>query len=90
MASSRASKTLTAQQKTVLGKVCQADLRGERYRAVDHGERVTLASLYYRSLLVRWPWRGEEGKANSAYEYAPHPKVREAVREMLAQRKAPQ
>lgn len=75
---------LTERQKAVLVKVCKADLRGERYRAVDSGERVTLASLYRgHALLVRWAWRGEEGERDAAYEYAPHPKVRDAVREML-------
>jgi len=51
-------------------------MRGERYRAADSGERVTLASLYRgHGLLVRWAWRGVEGESDAAYEYALDPKV---------------
>ena len=39
------------------------------YRAKSSGERVTLASLYRKGVLVRQAWRGNEGEANSAYEY---------------------
>jgi hypothetical protein len=75
---------LTERQRAVFVKVCKADLKGERYRAEDSGERVTLASLYRsHALLVRWAWRGIEGERDAAYEYAPNPKVRKAVREML-------
>ena len=39
------------------------------YRAADHGERVTLASLYRHAVLERRTWRGTEGATNAAYEY---------------------
>ncbi len=75
---------LTERQRSVFVKVCKADLQGKRYRAEDSGERVTLASLYRgHALLVRWAWRGEEGERDAAYEYALHPKVREALQETI-------
>lgn len=46
------------------------------YRAASSGERVTLASLYYRQLLVRRVWR--ESKTAPAHEYQAHLKLREA------------
>lgn len=46
------------------------------YRAASSGERVTLASLYYRQLLVRRVWR--ESKTSPAHEYQAHEKLKEA------------
>jgi hypothetical protein len=73
--------SLSKDQRVVLAKVCRSDLRGTRYRAETSGERVTLASLYRTRLLERWAWRGVEGERDAAYEYAPHPKVRQALYE---------
>lgn len=79
---------LTERQRIVLVKVCKADLKGERYRAADSGERVTLASLYRgHALLIRWAWRGQEGERDAAYEYAPHPKFKAALLESLKEPK---
>jgi hypothetical protein len=41
------------------------------FRARRNGERVTLASLYRAGFLERRPRRGEDGGANTAYEYRP-------------------
>ncbi len=77
---------LTERQKFVFAKVAKADLKGERYRAADSGERVTLASLYRgHALLVRWAWRGVEGERDAAYEYSLHPKVKEELLKTLKQ-----
>lgn len=47
------------------------------YRAASSGERVTLASLYRKGLLVRRAWRGHAGEADAAYEYRADPRVKE-------------
>lgn len=39
------------------------------YRAANHGERVTLASLHGRGVAERRARRGNEGEADAAYEY---------------------
>lgn len=75
---------LTHQQKFTLAKVVKAHLKGQRYRAADSGERVTLASLYRQVLLVRWAWRGQEGEPSAAYEYALHPDVETELKRTLA------
>jgi hypothetical protein len=61
---------LTPNQRAVLVKVANTNLQGQRYRAESSGERVTLASLYRHRLLIRWAWRGQEGEADAAHEYA--------------------
>jgi hypothetical protein len=72
---------LTERQRVVFANVIQAHLRGERYRAANSGERVTLSSLYRRwQLLVRWAWRGREGDSNAAHEYDLHPMIAPFVR----------
>lgn len=40
------------------------------HRARSSGERVTLASLHRKGLLQRRAWRGAEGDADAAHEYA--------------------
>ena len=81
---------LSERQRLVFVKVCLADINGKRYRAESSGERVTLASLYRtRRLLDRWAWRGVEGDADAAYEYALHPKAREELRGMFGIQASP-
>lgn len=47
-------------------------------RANCHGDRVTLASLYYRGFADRRAWRGE-GTSSPAYEYRMTDQLREAI-----------
>ena len=79
-------RKLSPRQKFVLGQVYRANIKGERYRAADSGERVTLASLFRVRLLDRWVWRGIEGEANAAHEYELHPVVREELHKTLLAR----
>lgn len=62
---------MTRNQRMVLARVIGAWRRDQRYRAADHGERVTRASLYRRGVLVRHVRRGDDGDADAAYEYEP-------------------
>lgn len=78
---------LSSVQKVVLVRVSRVDLNGERYRAANSGERVTLASLHRARLLDRWAWRGQDGAADAAYEYALNPAFREELRKSLVQGK---
>jgi hypothetical protein len=64
-----AAVSLTERQLVALEAVQESWKRGEWYRAKRNGERVTLASLFYRGLLTRRVWRGTG--ANAANEYAP-------------------
>jgi len=82
---------LTSRQKAVLTKVIVATRRGAWYRAGDvkddgrlhgHGERVTLASLHSRGLLVRRAWRGVEGERDAAHEYQAPPFVLDVLRDV--------
>lgn len=60
---------MTKRQRVVLAQVTAATRRGEWYRAQSHGERVTLASLYYAGVLTRRAWRGKLGEPDAANEY---------------------
>lgn len=62
---------MTDLQLEVLDVVQRAARRGEWYRAAHPGQRVTLASLYYRGILDRRARRGKSGAPNAAYEYTP-------------------
>jgi hypothetical protein len=75
---------LSPRQRFVLAQVYRANIKGERYRAADSGERVTLASLYRLRLVERWAWRGQEGARDAAHEYALNPVVREELERSLA------
>lgn len=60
---------MTDNQRRVLDAVSAASKTGVWYRAKGHGERVTLASLYYKGLLERRAWRGKAGDPDAANEY---------------------
>lgn len=60
---------MTEKQKRVLANVIIATNDGRWYRAANQGERVTLASLYYRGAISRRARRGVEGLPDAAYEY---------------------
>ena len=75
---------ITPNQKQVLATVIRATEAGRWTRASDHGERVTLASLYYRSLLVRRAWRGIEGERDAAHEYRAAEQVLVGVQKLRA------
>src|SRR5437868_6669014 len=51
----------------------------EWYIAADHGERVTLAALHGRGLIVRRARRGVEGEADAAYAYRLSDVMRDAL-----------
>lgn len=70
---------MTSRQRMVLARVIVAWRNDRRYRAADHGERVTLASLYRHGVLMRHVRRGDEGEANAAYEYEPSTACLEAA-----------
>jgi hypothetical protein len=67
---------MTKLQRSVLHVVAVHTLRGEWYRAVTSGERVTLASLFRCGVLERRAWRGVEGERDAAHEYRLHPEFR--------------
>jgi hypothetical protein len=56
-------------QQITLRRVILSHRAGKWYRASGSGERVTLASLYYRKALARRVWRGKEGSRDAANEY---------------------
>jgi hypothetical protein len=60
---------LTDKQLTSLCRAILATRKEEWIRAVDHGERVTLASLHTNGFVKRRAWRGKEGEPDAAYEY---------------------
>lgn len=75
---------MTARQRAVLAAVIRAELGATGwYRAADHGERVTLASLFRHGFLERSAWRGREGDADAAYEYRPRDELMSVVHEVL-------
>lgn len=74
---------LTDKQLTSLTRAILAAKNERWIRAVDHGERVTLASLHTRGLVRRNAWRGSEGERDAAYEYQATEQVMEAAREPL-------
>jgi hypothetical protein len=63
------AQTLTPVAKQTLLHVARCTLAGEWARARRHGERPSLAALHARGMVVRRPWRGEDGAADAAYEY---------------------
>lgn len=71
----------TGSQIAVLRKVWR---REGWYRSESNGERVTLASLHARGLLVRRARRGVAGEPDAAYEYD----LADAVRVALTTKKA--
>jgi hypothetical protein len=75
---------MTPRQKQVLATVVRTTVSGHWYRAASSGERVTLASLYYRGLLVRQAWRGIEGQRDAAHEYKAGAHILKAVEELRA------
>jgi len=70
---------LSTKQRDTLMSVALVDRRHGWYRAASSGERVTLASLYTRNLLVRRAWRVGKSNADNAYEY----RLTDVVREEL-------
>lgn len=75
---------MTSLQKQVLATVIRTTHAGQWYRAASSGERVTLASLYYRGLIIRRAWRGVEGQRDAAHEYRTTEAVLAAMRELHA------
>lgn len=75
---------MTALQRRVFAAVISRTLSGANLwtRAANHGERVTLASLYYRGLVVRRAWRGVERQRDAAHEYRATLQVIEAVKRL--------
>lgn len=64
-----AAATLTRPQRQQLVRALQARQAGTDWiRSEDNGQRVTLASLYYRGLLDRRAWAGGH-TTSPAYEY---------------------
>ena len=70
----------TTLQRLMLVRVALTEADGDWYRARSSGERVTLASLHTRGLLLRRAWRGTEGDRSAAHEYRLHELLR---RELL-------
>ena len=77
------ASSLSQNQRLSFAWVACERAAGKWARARRAGERVTLSSLYRRGLLVRRPWRGEEGAADAAYEYNFAPVVVEALAEKV-------
>ena len=75
---------LSQLQRLTLAWVACERTAGRWARARRPGERVTLASLYRRGLLERRAWRGVEGHADAAYEYAFAPVVLEVFKRLKA------
>lgn len=71
---------MTNRQKLVFEDVLRQTLRGQWYRAAGNGERITLASLFRCSALVRRAWRGQEGESNAAHEYRVSPETLRAIK----------
>jgi hypothetical protein len=61
--------TLSPLESTSLGRVFKATREQRWCRALNQGERVTLAALHSKGLLARRAWRGHEGSPNAAHEY---------------------
>ena len=64
---------LTSLQQETLAGAIRAREMGAWFRATRNGQRVTLASLFRRGLLVRRVWRGHG--PNAAHEYRPSSNV---------------
>lgn len=67
---------MTGLQKISITLVLKATVQDRWHRAGDDpahgsaaGERVTLASLFQKGLVIRRPWRGVDGEPNASYEY---------------------
>lgn len=75
---------MTKLQRHVFRVVAWYHVRGYWYRAATSGERVTLASLFRAGALARRAWRGNEGEADSAYEYRLSIVADEAMRQALS------
>lgn len=61
---------MTPRMREVLARVVRSHLSGRWFRAGHRGQRVTLAALFARGVLARRAWRGVEGDADAAHEYA--------------------
>jgi hypothetical protein len=73
--------TLSPRQRATLARVVlELEATGQWARALHQGERVTLASLFRLGFLERRAWRGLEGQADAAHEYAPTALVLETWR----------
>jgi len=83
-------RKLTDLQRETLAQVIRATHAGGWYRAAGSGERVTLASLHARGLLVRRVWKESKAAAargdysSPAHEYQAVGLVMQAAREMYA------
>ncbi len=71
--------TISELQRQTLARVAMAHAGAGWYRANSSGERVTLASLHTRGLLIRRAWRGVEGDRDAAHEYRLHALLRELL-----------
>lgn len=82
-------KPFTQLQRQVLTKVIRITHAGDWYRAEDHGERVTLASLHTRGVLTRRIWKENQAAAtrgaysSPAHEYQATGLVMQVARELL-------
>lgn len=81
-------KPLSSLQRQTLASVIRATASGAWYRASGSGERVTLASLRARHLLVRRIWKESKAAAargdysSPAHEYQAEVLVMQAAREL--------
>ena len=78
---------MTSRQRTVLRAVISAWVHATWYRAADHGERVTLASLHRVGLVERRARRSSRSVADAAHEYKPTEAVLTELREALARKR---
>jgi hypothetical protein len=62
---------LTELQRAAMRRAVEAARAGGWIIASGSGDRVTLASLFRRGLLMRRARRGVEGEPDAAYEYRP-------------------
>lgn len=72
---------LSPNQRNAARHVGRTHAAGGWARARTSGERVSLASLARRGVLIRRPWRGEEGDPDAAYEYRLSPAIELELRE---------
>jgi hypothetical protein len=72
----------TERQRIVIARCIKATHRGEWYRAVGSGERVTLASLHSKGLLTRRVWRQARQQVDNAHEYKATDLVMQVVVEL--------
>ncbi len=64
---------MTPRMREVFRDVALANRNGMWYRAAHRGQRCTLAYLFRHGAIVRRAWRGKEGDAAAAHEYAVAP-----------------